>query len=87
MKYVLFYETAPDAGASIAELFPAHRARWQGCLEQGTLLAIGPFSDGSGAMGVFTTRAAAEEFATGDPFVLHGVIKNWYIREWHEALL
>ena len=69
MKYIVFYETAPDAGASIAELFPAHRARWQGCLEQGTLLAIGPFTDGSGAMGVFTTREAAQEFAAGDPFV------------------
>lgn len=87
MKYVLFYETAPDASAGLAELFPAHRARWQSYREQGTLLAIGPFSDRSGAMGVFTTREAAQEFAAGDPFVLHGVIRSWHIREWHEALL
>jgi uncharacterized protein YciI len=87
MKYVVFYETAPDSMARIAELFPAHQARWQGYREQGTLLAIGPFGDGSGAMGVFSTRAAAAEFAAGDPFVLRGVIKNWYIREWNEALL
>jgi len=87
MKYVVYYETAPDAGGRLAELFPAHRARWQRCLAEGTLLAIGPFADGSGAMGVFTTRAAAEEFATGDPFVLHGAISNWHIREWNEVLL
>jgi len=35
---------------------------------------------------VFTTRTAAEEFAAGDPFVLNGVVRNWYIREWLEAI-
>ncbi len=38
-------------------------------------------------MGTFTTRAAAEEFVRGDPFVLHGVVRNWTIREWNEALV
>ena len=38
-------------------------------------------------MGIFTTRAAAEEFVRGDPFVLHGVVRNWTIREWNEALV
>lgn len=23
----------------------------------------------------------------GDPFVLHGVVRNWTIREWNEALV
>ena len=50
---------------------------------------IGPFADaqGDGAMGIFTTRAAVEEFVRGDPFVLHGVVRNWTIREWNEALV
>jgi uncharacterized protein len=87
MKYVVFYEIAPDAGDRLAELLPAHRARWQQRAEQGTLLAVGPFSDRSGAMGVFTTHEAAREYAEGDPFVLHGLVTNWYIREWHEVLL
>jgi amino acid transporter len=38
-------------------------------------------------LGIFTTRAAAEEFVRGDPFVLHGVVRNWTIREWNEALV
>ena len=38
-------------------------------------------------MGIFTTRAAAEEFVRGDPFVLHGVVRNWTTREWNEALI
>jgi uncharacterized protein YciI len=40
-----------------------------------------------GAMSIFTTRDAAEEFVRGDPFVLHGVVRNWTIREWNEALV
>jgi uncharacterized protein YciI len=39
-----------------------------------------------GSMAVFTTRESAEEFATGDPFVRHGVVRAWYIREWNEIL-
>jgi len=38
-------------------------------------------------MAVFTTRAAAEEFVAGDPFVHHGVVRSWHIREWNEAFL
>jgi len=87
MKYVVIYETAPDAAAKLAEYFPAHRAEWQRYQDDGTLIAIGPFADRSGAMSVFATREAAEAFVQGDPFVIHGAIKNWTIREWNEALL
>ncbi len=38
-------------------------------------------------MAIFTTREAAEEFVRGDPFVLHGVIRAWTVREWNEALV
>ena len=33
-------------------------------------------------------RARWAEFGRrGDPFVLHGVVRNWYIRDWIEALV
>jgi hypothetical protein len=66
-----------------------HRARWAEFGRRGELLMIGPFANAQeeGSMGVFTTRAAAEEFVRGDPFVLNGIIRNWYIRDWHEALV
>jgi uncharacterized protein YciI len=35
---------------------------------------------------VWRTKKAAEEFATGDPFVTQGVVARWEIREWNEAL-
>lgn len=86
-KYILFYETADDVLAKVPIHLPAHRARWERFQADGTLLMIGPFSDPrEGAMAVFTTREAAEEFARGDPFVLNGVVRNWYIREWDEAI-
>jgi len=87
MKYVVLYEIAADATPKLREHFPAHRAWWGEFREQGTLLAIGPFSDASGAIGVFTTREAAEEFVAGDPFVASGAVGNWTIREWNEVLL
>jgi uncharacterized protein len=87
MKYVLFYEFVTDSAAVISEHMAAHHARWAACQAQGTLLAIGPFTDRAGALSVFTTREAAVEYAEGDPFVLHGAVSKWWIREWHEVLL
>ena len=88
MKYVLFYESADDLAAKAPAHFPAHRAWWDGFRDAGTLLMIGPFGDpqAEGSMAVFATREAAEEFARGDPFVQHGVVRHWYIRAWNEAL-
>jgi uncharacterized protein len=87
VKYVIFYETDPAAMDRIQEHFPAHSARWQEYADAGTLLMIGPFSDITrGAMGVFTTREAAESFVEADPFVVHGIVASWRIEEWNEVL-
>jgi len=89
MKAVVFYESAPDVAARAPAHMAEHRARWAefGC--RGELLMIGPFANAQeeGSMGIFTTREAAEEFVRGDPFVLHGVVQNWFIRDWIEALV
>jgi uncharacterized protein YciI len=82
-RHVLFYESGDLSLA--AEHFPAHRARYTEFMDRGVLLALGPFTDSAGSMAVFTTREAATEFATGDPFVEHGVVSAWQIREWREV--
>ena len=89
MKAVVFYESADNVAASAPPHFAAHRARWREFADRGELLMIGPFANAQadGAMCIFTTRAAAEEFVRGDPFVLHGVVRNWTIRDWNEALV
>lgn len=83
VRYVLFYESGDLSLA--AEHFPLHQARYKEFMGRGVLLSLGPFTDGSGSIAVFTTREAAEEFASGDPFVAHGVVRAWQVREWREA--
>jgi uncharacterized protein YciI len=88
VKYVVRYETDPAGFGRAGELFPAHRAHWDTFLADGTLLAIGPMADPlQGAMAVFTTRAAAESFATCAPFVTEGQVARWEVLEWNEVLL
>jgi uncharacterized protein YciI len=82
-RYVMFYESG-DLSLAV-ENYPAHKARFTEFMNRGVLLSLGPFIDRGGSMAVFTSRQAAEEFASGDPFVLHGVVSKWYVREWREV--
>lgn len=85
MRYVLFYETDPSALPKARALFPKHRLRLDAFHAAGTLLLVGTFEDPlDGAMGVFTTREAAEAFVQGDPFVTEGVVAKWRVQGWNE---
>ena len=86
MLYVLFYDSGDEVAEKAPLHFPAHRARWLTFRDRGELLMVGPFTDGGGAMAVFTSAGAAHEFAEGDPFVTNGVVRNWHVREWREAI-
>ena len=87
MKYVLYYQSSPDVMERAPLHIAAHQARWQEFASEGTLLMVGPFANPQeGAMAIFTTREAAERFAKGDPFVVNGVVSDWVVREWAEAL-
>jgi uncharacterized protein YciI len=86
MKYALLYETAEDGLAKA----PSHVGGHSACLvefrRRGTLLMGGVFSNPQeGALIIFTTRAAAEEFLQRDPFVSNGVVRAWRIHEWNET--
>jgi hypothetical protein len=83
VRHVLFYDSG-DLSLAVAH-FPAHQARYQDFFRRGVLLTLGPFADRAGSMAIFTTREAAEEFASADPFVLNGVVSGWQIREWNAA--
>jgi uncharacterized protein len=89
MKYVLLYESADNVAAKAPAQFPAHKARYEAFHARGDLLMLGTFADPQrdGSMAIFRTREAAEEFATGDPFVVNGVVRNWQVREWNEVLV
>ena len=87
MKYVMIYETEPDGLAKAPAHFAGHRKRLDEFHARGLLLMAGPLvAPTDRALGVFTTREAAEEFIREDPFVLNGVVSKWSIREWNEVL-
>jgi uncharacterized protein len=87
-RHVVLYEAADDVAERAPQHFAAHRERFLEFHRRGDLLGIGTFGDAAGdaAMGIFTSRAAAEEFVADDPFVVNGVVKAWRIREWDDAL-
>jgi uncharacterized protein len=87
MKFVMLYETDPGKLQLAREHFKAHRARLGEFHARGTLLMAGPFENPlEGALGIFTSREAAEEFIQGDPFVASGVISKYSVRGWNEVL-
>jgi uncharacterized protein YciI len=87
MKYVMFYETDPQNVGLARVHFKAHRARLDDFHARGTLLMAGPYENPlEGALGVFTSREAVDDFIQGDPFVIHGVVKKPVIRGWSEVL-
>ncbi len=88
MRYVLFYDSAPDVASRAPAHFPAHQVLLDAFAGRGDLLLVGTFGDPQeqGSMAVFRTREAAEEFANGDPFVENGVVAAWRVWEWNEIL-
>jgi uncharacterized protein YciI len=88
MKYVLLYESADDVVSKAPVHFAAHNARLQEFHARGDILMVGTFGDPQeqGSMAIFPTRAAAEAFVDGDPFVREGVVRRWEIRDWNEVL-
>lgn len=88
--YVVFfvtkYQSLTEAMEKEPELISNHRIRSKKFHEEGKLLLAGAFLDRPeeplSTMAVLSSREAAEEYAKGDPFLLKGMISNWYIREW-----
>jgi uncharacterized protein YciI/uncharacterized protein YndB with AHSA1/START domain len=88
LKYLMTYAAGPDFAALARLHISAHRERLNAFHARGDLLMAGPLLDpiNGDALGVFTSRAAAEEFIAGDPFVLNKVVVSWTIRPWQEVL-
>lgn len=87
MKFAVFYEMAEDGMSKVMEHYAAHSARLREFHARGVLLMAGPLGNPpEGALSIFTTREAAEEFVQDDPFVRNGVVGQWRIVDWDEAL-
>jgi uncharacterized protein YciI len=88
MKYVMTYRAVEDFLPLAREHGAAHVERLKDFHGRGVLLMVGTFDEqmNGDAMGVFSSREAAEEFIAGDPFVLNGVVAGWTVRPWNEIL-
>jgi uncharacterized protein YciI len=88
-KWVLFYESSDRVGELAPIHFPAHASRLEQFRNTGELLLVGTFADPvvDGSMSVFTSRDAAERFVAHDPFVVHGVVARWTLKQWNEMLM
>ncbi|HEU4731425.1 MAG TPA: YciI-like protein [Kofleriaceae bacterium] len=83
--YLLFYETAPDYLERRGAYRDEHLARGWASHQRGELQLGGAFADPpDGAVLVFRAedRGVVEEFARNDPYVIHGVVVRWRVREW-----
>lgn len=86
MKAVVIGESSGVPMETIMSVYPRHKAVVDKYIERGEVIGIGPFSD-RGNMAIFKTRAAAEQFAKEDPFILEGIVKSFVIRDWDDSLL
>ncbi len=88
---MLFAVIGSSAGKSrdeIMAVYPRHKAFLDQFVARGEVVGVGPFTDpGGGNMALFRTRAAAEAFVDGDPFLLEGVVKLYQIKDWGDQTL
>jgi uncharacterized protein YciI len=80
--------TAGKSRAEVMAVYPRHKAFLDEFVARGEVVGVGPFTDpGGGNMALFRTRAAAEAFAEGDPFLLEGVVKEYQVKDWGDQML
>ncbi|HWG20965.1 MAG TPA: YciI-like protein [Terracidiphilus sp.] len=85
MHYLLFYELSDDYLSRRGEFRNPHLAKAWAASESGDLLLAGALANPADmAILLFQgdSPAVAENFARTDPYVLNGLVKRWYVREW-----
>jgi hypothetical protein len=85
MHYLLFYEVDADYVARRAEFRGAHLEKAWDSSKRGELVLGGALANpADGAVLLFKgdSPEIAEKFARADPYVVNGLVKRWYVREW-----
>lgn len=69
------------------ELRPRHRELLQGLVDEGVLLAAGPYEHGEGALLLFSaTRERVQEAIDADPYMTHPGVVITAIEEWNPGV-
>ena len=85
MHYLLFYEVAEDYITRRVPLRPAHLKYAQPYVDRGELILGGALANPpDAAILLFQTASPheVETFARADPYVIGGLVKRWWVREW-----
>ncbi|MBL8792292.1 MAG: hypothetical protein JNM56_00150 [Planctomycetia bacterium] len=85
MHYLLIYDAAPDYVERRVPLRKEHLALARAAHARGELVLGGALADPvDGAVLLFQSDspAAAEAFAAADPYVRHGLVRQWRVRAW-----
>jgi hypothetical protein len=85
MHYLLIYELVDDYVTRRAEFREAHLQRVWAAADRGELVLGGALANPTDrAILLFSANspATAESFAQTDPYVVNGLVKRWYVREW-----
>ena len=83
--YILFYEFVDDYLERRAEFRTAHLALAWKASDRGELVLGGALANPTdGAVIIFKgdSSEVVENFAKTDPYVINGLVKRWYVREW-----
>jgi uncharacterized protein YciI len=85
VHYLLFYDAVENYEERRKPFREAHIKYARAAASRGELVlggAVGNPADGAVILFHSDSPATAEQFATSDPYVLNGVIRNWRVREW-----
>ena len=84
MHYALMYEVVDDYVERRAAFRADHLKLAREAHDRGDLVLAGAFIEpADGALIVFRTEPAAEQFASNDPYVKSGIVKSWRVRKWN----
>ncbi len=84
MHYLLLYDVVPDYAERRRPFRKAHLDSARQAVARGELVLGGPLANPvDGAVLLFRgpSPAVAEAFAPADPYVAHGVVMRWRVRE------
>ena len=89
MHYFLCYDLAPDYLERRAEFRDAHLQLAWAAQERGEIViagALGDPADMAVLMFQGDSPAAAEAFARADPYVTHGLVTGYRVRQWNTVV-
>jgi hypothetical protein len=82
--FVLTYDVVDDFMNTRTPYRPDHLRMAHEAAARGELVMAGALGDPPGSMLVFRAadRAVVEAFATSDPYVTQGLVRQWTVRPW-----